>query len=301
MTHSPPHHRNRPVTVREAIHLLTTSFEPAAGDLAREEAETTLITLLGVTRHELYLGDNPPLTRPVAQRLCRIIRRRRSGTPLAYALGMTYFHSAELRVTPDVLIPRPDTETLVEMVLDNEGPGELLLLDMGTGSGALTTVLLRLRQSWRAVATDISPKALRVAAANTAGLPVHLVCADRIEAIRCTDQPFDLVVSNPPYVTRDELETLDRQVRDFEPRIALDGGPDGLDFYRYLAAHAARVLRPDGRLYVEIGASQADAVTALLEHEGWRAISVRRDLGDRPRAVRAVRPAGHSRHRQRGQ
>lgn len=276
------------MTLREAIHLLTVSFAPVSGDLARPEAEATLIGLLGCCRHDLYLGDSPPLDSTLEQRLRRIIRLRRGGTPLAYALGMTYFHSVELRVTPDVLIPRPDTETLVETVIEHEPDAQRCFLDMGTGSGALAAVLLRLRPSWRAAATDISRDALGVAAGNVAGLPVSLVCADRLEAIRNT--LFDFIVSNPPYVTHAELEVLDSEVRDHEPRIALDGGADGLDFYRYLASDAARVLREGGALYLEIGATQADSVTALLEAEGWRAVSVRRDLGDRPRVVHAVRP-----------
>ncbi len=247
------------------------------------------MSLLGCTRHELYLGTRSRLDSALEPRLRGIMRRRRAGMPLAYALGTTYFHSAEIRVHPDVLIPRPDSETLVETILEHEPHDTRWLLDMGTGSGALTAILLRCRPAWRAIATDISFGALRVAADNAAGLPASLVCADRLEAVRC-DRALDFVVSNPPYVTHAELATLDSDVRDYEPHIALDGGVDGLDFYRHLAVEAPRVLHDGGRLYLEIGATQAGHVVGLLARRGWREVSVRRDLGRRPRAVRAVCP-----------
>jgi release factor glutamine methyltransferase len=182
-----------------------------------------------------------------------------------------------------VLIPRPDTEVLVEEVLRQEQGEKRVFLDMGTGSGAIAAALLRARPGWQALASDLSPAALCTARTNLPPACLCL-CADRLEGLA---GPLDFVVCNPPYVTRREFARLPRSVRAFEPAMALDGGEDGLDFYRYLAAHSAARLRSGGALFLEIGWRQARRVTGLLRRAGWREVKLRRDLAGRPRVVSA--------------
>jgi release factor glutamine methyltransferase len=181
-----------------------------------------------------------------------------------------------------VLIPRPDTEVLVERVVADQPSSARCFLDLGTGSGAVAAALLHIRPLWQAVATDISLAALRTARRN---LPERcgLVCADRLEALGQRAR-FDFMVTNPPYIASGELE---ESVRCFEPRLALDGGRDGLAFYRDLTADAGRCLAHEGMLYCEIGWNQREDVMALMWDRGWRDVVCTPDLAGRPRVVSA--------------
>jgi len=273
----------------DALHLISSRLHAVAGDLAEREAERILLSVVQCRRHELYTSPKyRDLDRAQTGRALAFAEQRAEGRPLEYVLGSSYFHSCELTITSDVLIPRVDTEVLVESVLERHPDRERWFLDVCTGSGAIAAALLANRPHWHGIVADISTPALRVARANT-NANCGLVASDLLDAFRL-DAHFDFVVCNPPYISSDEFATLDRSVRDFEPKLALDGGPDGLVVYRYLAAHAVRVLRPEGELYVEVGWTQAEAVSALFKERGWQAIEVRDDLAGRPRIVCARNP-----------
>ena len=216
--------------------------------------------------------------------------RRLKREPVSRILGRKEFWSLTLDVTPDVLVPRPDTETVVEAALDHVAGGGLRLenlriLDIGTGTGALVLALLQELPNARGVATDLSAAALEVARGNAERLKLASRCAFVVCNVADGLQGrFDLIVSNPPYIARGAIASLDPEVRDYDPRLALDGGADGLDAYRAIASGAPSLLAPGGRLIVELGAGQAAPVSALFEAAGhenpldprtiWRAFRV---------------------------
>lgn len=225
------------------------------------------------------------------QRLEALAARRLDGEPLAYLTGRWAFYGLELTVTPAVLIPRSDTETLVDKALELAGAptGKLRILDLCTGSGCIGCALGVHLPNSALVLADLSPEALALAARNAAdcGLGTRAVC----QALDVLSPPppalgsFDMIVSNPPYIPAGELAGLDVSVRDFEPHMALDGGSDGLDFYRAILRHWTPLLRPGGWLLLEIGDDQAGAVTALLETAGLGGIGLARDAAGRDRVV----------------
>jgi len=197
-----------------------------------------------------------------------------------------------LSVTPDVLTPRADTETVVELVL-RDFPEQMAfsVLDLGVGSGTMLLAILAERPAAKGLGVDVSEEALAVARENAANLDLD----NRVALLRgdwtfgLGDASFDLVVSNPPYIATDEIETLDPEVKDHEPRLALDGGADGLDAYRFLAPEILRVLKPGGRFAVEIGHTQAAAVEALFKAAGAEGVTTHQDLGLRDRVVAGVK------------
>ncbi len=206
----------------------------------------------------------------------RYLDERMRGKPTQYITKRQEFYGREFRVTRDVLIPRPETELLVETVLRMQ-PARGRAIDVGTGSGAIAAML-------GAIGCDISMPALHVARSNGAG---PLVCCD---LLRCfADEVFDVVVSNPPYVPLADYDSLQREVRDFEPHLALFGGADGLEIYRRLIPEAWRVLRPGGLLAIEMGVGQAGALREMVE--GWRNIAVLPDLAGIPRVLACRKPA----------
>jgi release factor glutamine methyltransferase len=199
-----------------------------------------------------------------------------------------------LGVSPGVLTPRPETETILDVVLPAFPPERAFsVLDLGVGSGAIVLSILAERPLARGLGVDVSEVALAVARDNAA----HLGLASRLALLRgdwtagLGDASFDLVVANPPYIPTADIDTLAPEVRDHDPRVALDGGPDGLEAYRRLAPEILRVLRPGGRFAVEIGIGQAQGVVALFETSGAEALSVRKDLGDRDRVVTGAKKA----------
>jgi release factor glutamine methyltransferase len=214
--------------------------------------------------------------------------RRESREPVSHILGRKGFWKIMLSVTPDVLTPRPDTETVVEFALrDFPEQAAWSILDLGVGSGAILLALLADRPAARGLGVDVSEEALAVARENAANLGL----AGRVALLRgdwadgLGDATFDLVVSNPPYIASHVIEELEPEVRDHEPRLALEGGVDGLDAYRVLAPEILRVLKPGGRFAVEIGYDQKQAVEALFREAGARDVQTIRDLGDRDRVV----------------
>jgi len=272
-------------------------------DDPRREAERLVCHALGVDRHELALGDDAPrLGAEEAGRLARAVRRRLDGEPLQHIEGTVQFRELTLLCDRRALIPRPETEQLVERVAQwvrgetgGGGPREIeRMLDIGTGSGAIALSLLHEGLARRALGVDISREALQLAGQNRDRVPG--VDDDRLE-LRLASSPlwnsissserFDLIVSNPPYVSDAEMEDLPEEVRAYEPAVALSGGPAGMDVIREILERGARYLRPGGALFLEIGESQADAVRRAASDAGeWSRVEVGRDLAGRDRFVR---------------
>jgi release factor glutamine methyltransferase len=249
------------------------------------------------TRVDIVTDPYRALTPEQEATLADYLARREKREPVSHILGRKGFWKIMLRVTPDVLTPRPDTETVVETVLkDFPEHAPWSVLDLGVGSGAILLAILAERPAAKGLGVDASEDALAVARDNAAALGLEgrtaLLRGDWTAGLG--DNAFDLVVSNPPYIATDVLETLEPEVKDFEPRLALEGGPDGLDAYRILAPEILRVLKPGGRFAVEIGYDQKDAVEALFRAAGAEDVRTLRDLADRDRVVAgAKKPLGN--------
>jgi len=272
-------------TVLKLLRWTADYFAGRGLDAPRLDAELLLAATLGLDRVGLYVNFERPLQADELAAYRERVRRRAGREPLAYILGQAEFWSLPLKVTPEVLIPRPETELLVEEALPRL-TGRQQVLDVGTGSGALAIALAHERQELLVTAIDVSPAALAVAADNARSNGV----AERIRFAQhdlglLPPGPFDLIVANPPYVPSGELAALMPEVRDFEPQLALDGGIDGLDAYRALARQAGVVLTAAGWLLVEVGSGQAPAVQELFAGAGLKEIFVSRDLAGIERVV----------------
>lgn len=278
-------------TVLEVLRWTTAHFEKHGVLCARLDAELLAAAAFTMTRVQLYAHFDRPLSASELASYRGLVSRRVAGEPVAYLLGKKEFWSLELAVDKRVLIPRPDSETLVEEGLARLADPEAAwrVADVGTGSGALILALVKERPHAQAFATDLSPDALEVARANaeSLGLAVTFMQGDLAAPLV---GPFDLMVANLPYIPSGEIAGLSADVRS-EPHLALDGGADGLQLVRRLIAMAPPLLAPTGCLALEIGAGQADATAALLADAGFRDIRKRRDLGDIERVVSGVRGA----------
>jgi release factor glutamine methyltransferase len=249
---------------------------------ARLDAELLLAHVLRTSRVGLYTAFDKPLEEAELAAFRELIRRRLAGEPIAYLTGAQEFWSLPLRVDPRVLVPRRDTETLVEVAL-RRAPGAARIADVGTGSGAVALALAKERPGAEILATDASDDALAVARANSEalGLPLRLLTGDLLAPLAGA---FDLIVSNPPYVPTGDLAGLPPEVRR-EPRGALDGGRDGLDVLRRLVAGAPPLLAAGGVLAVEHGFDQGVPVRALFAAAGFEAVESARDLGGHERVT----------------
>jgi release factor glutamine methyltransferase len=267
----------------------------AAGiDSADADARLLITHTLGIDRTRLLADGERTLDATELKAIDALAQRRSLHEPVARILGEKEFWSLPLTVTPDVLVPRPETETVVEAALDFVVRGglrleKLRLLDIGTGSGALLLALLRELPNAGGIGTDISAAAVAVAHLNAGRNDL----AGRCTFVACNvatglQGPFDLIVSNPPYVTRGDIETLAPEVRNFDPSIALDGGTDGLDFYRAIAGEARRLLAPAGGMIVELGMGQEGAIRTLFTKSGLTPGDARNDLAGIPRALSAT-------------
>ncbi len=255
---------------------------------ARLEARHLLAFVSGVDAPMAWLDPDARLSAPQARQLETLCRRREAREPLGHLLGTWGFWSLDLKVSKDVLTPRPETETLVQWALDALPGGAGRILDLGTGSGAIALALLQEWPDAEVVAVDVSAQALQVARENAQGLGltqrVHLVQGGWDAALGLGR--FDLVVSNPPYIASGEIAALQPEVRDHEPALALDGGVDGLDAYRAIVPLLPCYLKPGGRFALETGASQGQAVSTLAKaQQHLCAIHRVRDYGGRDRVV----------------
>lgn len=280
--------RNEPWTVRRVLTWATQDFAARGFDCPGLDAELLLSHALGVDRIRLIMDSNTVLASEQLQAIRELIQRRRTGEPIAYILGRREFYGLEFRVDSRVLIPRPDTETLLEVALRRTESKSLhgRALDLCTGSGCVAIALSRARATWEFLATDISTEALDAARHNAERLGAHNVAwhlGDLFANLEAAQ--FDLITSNPPYIPAAEIAALASDIRDFEPRLALDGGADGLQVIRAIVDQAKRFLVAGGVLAIEVGAGQANAVTALFEAAQYTEIQRQRDYGGHERVV----------------
>lgn len=287
-----------PWTVGRLLTWTTDYLKGHGSESPRLDAEVLLAHALGRQRIELYTTfDELPADEPRAA-FRDLVRRRAEGTPVAYLVGRKEFYSLPFRVTPDVLIPRPETELLVVEVLDlvktlSPRPPEVTVADVGTGSGIIAVCLAKHVPTCRVTAIDISPPALSIAQENA---KQHGV-ADRIEFVESdlfgavpAEQQFDFIVSNPPYVTTAEMDKLAVDVRKYEPRGALEAGPRGTEVIERLITQAAERLRSGGHLLIEIGPAIHDAACALLAADTRLELGPTiKDLARLPRVIQARR------------
>jgi len=267
-------------------------------DNARFVIEMLLCEVLGWPRLRLYLDFDRPLGAAERDRLRALVRRAALGEPWQYIVGHTEFYGHRIEVGPGALIPRPETELLVDQCVAwarKEAPGAALrAADVGTGSGCIAIALAHALPGLDVAALDSSPTALAVAAANLAAHRlegrIRLAAANLLSAVR--PGTLDLVIANLPYIAAEEVPRLPRSVREHEPRVALDGGPGGLALIRQLIDQAAAALRPAGWLGLEVGLGQATAVVAELGRGPWVEIASRRDYGGMDRIVAACRAGG---------
>jgi len=271
--------------VLDVLRWTTAHFEKHGIASARLDAELLAAQAFGMARIELYAHFDRPLRAAELAAYRDLVSRRLAGEPVAYLLGHKEFWSLDLLVDARVLIPRPDSETLVEEALDRVAAAGARIADVGTGSGALALALAKERPEAQVFATDISPDALAVAGANAErlGLNVTFLQGDLIAPL-LTEGRFDLIVANLPYIPSADIDGLAADVRS-EPHLALDGGTDGLALIRKLVAGAPAVLQPGGCLALEIGAGQADAVMEILGAAGFGGVRCRRDLAGIERVV----------------
>lgn len=274
------------MTVSDALADIATR---CGGDSARADAEILLAHALGLPRSQLFSRLRTPMPEAPMSSLYALAARRAAGEPVAYLTGAQGFWTLDLAVTPAVLVPRPETEQLVEWALESLPRTPTRVLDLGTGSGAIALALARERPQAQVWAVDISPQALEVARANASRLGLNNVqfqCADFVTALAAS-AAFDLIVSNPPYIAAGDphLSALTH-----EPALALVSGADGLDALRRIIAAAPAALHAGGMLLLEHGHDQGAAVRALLAAAGFDAITTRRDLNGRERHSGGTRP-----------
>ena len=273
-------------TIGRLLKWTTDFFTERGMESPRLEAEVLLAHCRGCQRILLYTAFDEVASDELRQRFRALVKERATGVPFAYLVGKREFYSLDFEVTRDVLIPRPETEHLVMAVLDHAKQqgraGEpLAVLDVGTGSGVVAICLAKHLPQAQVTAVDISPKALEVARRNA---EKHHV-ADRVATLESDaytalpgDATFDFIASNPPYVTSAEMEQLDKTVRDFEPALALDGGPKGTDVIERLIAEAPNRLRPGGVLAIELSPMIAQRVEALIDSSPLTLLPTLKDL-----------------------
>lgn len=270
--------------IRTALRQGTKLLEDAEIAAPRLTAEVLLCHALGRERPYLYAYPEYELSEAERLDFERYLKQRLDRTPTQYITENQEFYGRRFRVTPDVLIPRPETEHVVETAVE-VGRGARRVLDVGCGSGAIA-VTMQLETGAAVYATDISPAAIAVAAGNAKqlGAAVHFIACDLMSAV--ADDSMDLIVSNPPYVPLSERPHLQPELREFEPHVALFGGETGLEIYHRLAAEAPRVLRSDGWIVLELGFGCREAVEGMFR-EGWEEVRVVPDLAGIPRVLAA--------------
>lgn len=280
------------LTIAAARHALGEKFREAGIDSADADARLLMAHALGIDCAELMANGERALSAEDTKAIDALAARRLKREPVSRIFGQKEFWTLTLMVTPDVLVPRPETETVIEAALDALQTMKLekmRILDIGTGSGALLLALLREFPNAVGTGTDISRAALDTARVNATRNDLGPRCTFIVCDIAAgVPGPFDLIVSNPPYVARGDIVTLAPEVRDYDPALALDGGADGLDGYRAIAGQARNLLGPGGHLIVELGAGQEPAVRALFTEAGLNVTIAHDDLAGIPRALSAA-------------
>ena len=283
------------MTADEAVRDAVLRLGQAGVESPQADAEWLLADLLSCNRSEIPLRTETALTAEEQDRLARQVERRARREPLQYILGTANFLGYDFRVSAEVLIPRPETEVLVELALEFlEHLPHPSVFDLGTGSGCTAVALAKRCPKATVIASDVSGAALELAKSNAESLDalgqVEFRQADGLDALTKGER-VDLILSNPPYIPTAEIDALQPEVRDHDPRLALDGGTDGLRFYRLLAIEGQSRLRRGGRLMAEFGDGQERAVAGLFQQAVWPSLEIANDLTSRPRIVIAC--AGH--------
>jgi len=279
------------VTVLEVIQRSAEFLAKKGVDSPRLQVELLLSSVLLVPRLKLYLDFDRKLTHSELEAARELVRRRGHREPLQHILGSTCFCGLEIKVNRHVLVPRPETERLAERawqyLCGRDSPGATAL-DFGTGSGCVAIAVAANCPDARVHAADISAEALRFArenaVSNNVADNIQFHCGNGFAALP-SGVSFDLIVANPPYIPSAEIDALAPEVRDYDPRLALDGGADGLDFYRRLAAEAPGFLRPAGRMMLESGDGQTERIGEIVVRHKWVVESVEADYTGRPRIV----------------
>lgn len=283
-------------TITEARRMLVQAFKQAGIEEAEADSRLLVGHALRIDRTQLMAESYRILEAREINAVQALAGRRLRREPVARIVGMKEFWSLSLQVTEDVLVPRPETETVVELALDlidhdNLRRERLRILDIGTGSGAIALALLSELPNAIATMTDISEAALAIASGNAEAHKMAARCSFAVSDIaQGVDGPFDLIVSNPPYIVHADIATLDPEVREHDPMLALDGGSDGLNAYRAIASAAPRLLASGGRLVVELGLGQEAPVHRLLTEAGLTVGKARADLAAIPRALPSQKP-----------
>ncbi len=279
-------------TIQKLLNWTAEHFTEKGIDSPRLSAELLLSHVVGLKRIELYTQFDKPVTKEQLDRLHDLVKRAGQNEPIAHIVGKTEFYSLELDITPDCLIPRPETELLVERAIEflRTRPGKQFICDLCTGSGCIAVAIAKNFSNADIIATDICEAALNVAAKNIEkhqlGKRIKLLCGDLFEPLvpHLDVGKFDLIVCNPPYVSAPEFEKLDKNVKDYEPKSALLAGTDGLDIYRRIVEKVDQFLKPDAALMLEIGYSQGPAVREWLEKAGYfGVITIEKDFRNNDR------------------
>ncbi len=289
--------------VVELLKTTTEFFSAKNVDEPRISSELLLAHVLGKNRLELYLNHNRPVYRDELERFRDLCRQRLAGRPVQYITGEQFFYGLQFHVDERVLIPRPETELLVEHALEclamkeREGIANPAILDIGTGSGCIAVTMARLSPSLGITAVDISLDALAVARMNAEMHDVNsritFIEADMFDerfAVRLPAARYDMIVSNPPYIPVSEWEDLQREVRQYEPALALTV-PEGIECYRAIAEHSGQLLAPGGKICFELHADAAAAVSELLGTQGFSDIKVLKDYSGHDRVISGTAPA----------
>lgn len=283
------------VTIKQLLIQGTEKLKDAGMSTPRLDAEVLLYNLLNVERIYLHMHSEKEVSNETQKAFWEGIEKRRNHMPIQYIVNKQEFMGLDFRVEEGVLIPRGDTEILVEKVINvyekNYFPNKVKIMDIGTGSGAIVVSLAKYINNSLLTAIDISPKALAIATqnANSNGVEKKITfhLGSLFNPLQGKDEykTYDFIISNPPYIPKAVVETLDSGVKDYEPRLALDGGEDGLDFYREITKGAKDYLKEDGWLLFEIGYDQGEAVSQLLNVNGFNDIKVLQDLAGLDRVV----------------
>ena len=284
-------------TIQKLLNWVTEFLTGKGIDSPRLSAELLLSHVVGLKRIELYTQFDKPVAKQQLDMLHDLVKRAGQNEPIAYLVGRTEFYSLELNITTDCMIPRPETELLVARAIEflrTRRTGTQFVCDLCTGSGCIAVAIAGNYPNARIIATDICDAALAIAAGNVEkyqlGDRITLLCGDLFDPIisGLDVNEFDLIVSNPPYVSDAEYEKLDKNVKDYEPKIALFAGVDGLDIYRRIIEKAEQFLKPGAALMLEIGYAQGRAVKELLEQTGvFAEIKIEKDFHNNDRIVSA--------------
>ena len=285
-------------TIKKLLDWTVNHFTEKRIDSPRLTAELLLSFVLKMERIELYMHFDQPIKKPQLDKLHSLIKRCLQNEPVQYLVGRCEFYSLSFKVSPACLIPRPETELLVERAIEflRSRTGTQYVCDLCTGCGCIAAAIAKNFADAKIIATDICDKVLSVAAENISKYQlqqrIELLQGDLFEPIinQLDVKEFDLIVCNPPYVSRAEYEKLNAKVKDYEPKLALDGGTDGLDIYRRIAAGAGSHLKKDGALLLEIGFMQGQEVKKMLEDtNAFRLVKVEKDFNNNDRIVTAIR------------